>query len=75
MLGKYAHARFRKGVTPDYDQKTSEFNLNYLIRQFDARVMIFVKDTTYTAVQTDDIQIGVRPADSDVGPSTQEPNQ
>ena len=59
VLGKYAHARFRKGVTPDYDQRTNEFNLNYLIRQFDARVMIFVKDTAYTAVQTDDIQIGV----------------
>ena len=59
VLGKYARARFRKGVTPDYDQRTTEFNLNYLIRQFDARVMIFVKDTAYTAVQTDDFQVGV----------------
>ena len=59
VLGKYASARFRTGVTPDYDQRTTELNLNYLIRQFDARVMIFVKDTSYTAVQTDDFQVGV----------------
>ena len=59
VLGKHARAHFRKGVTPDYDQRTTEFNLNYLIRQFDARVMIFVKDTAFTAVQTDDFQIGV----------------
>ena len=59
LLGKFANARFRKGVTPDYDQRTTEFNLNYVIRQFDARVMLFVKDTAYTAVETDDLQIGV----------------
>ena len=59
VLGKYARARFREGMTPDYDQTTTEFNLNYVIRQFNARVMIFVKDTAYTAVNPDDIQVGV----------------
>ena len=62
VLGKYAHARFRKGVTPidvDYDQKTTELNLNYLIKQFNARVMIFFKDTRFDAVRTDSKQVGV----------------
>jgi len=59
ILGKYARARFREGVTADYNQKTTEVDLNYIIRQFNARVMIFFKDTGYTAVQTDDFQVGV----------------
>ena len=59
ILGKYARARFREGLTPDYNQKTTEVDLNYIIRQFNARLMIFFKDTSYTAVQTDDFQVGV----------------
>ena len=59
ILGKYARARFREGLTADYNQKTTEVDLNYIIRQFNARVMIFFKDTSYTAVQTDDFQVGV----------------
>ena len=54
VLGKFAKARFREGVTPldpDYDQKTTEINLNYVIKQFNARVMIFYKDTRFDAVQ------------------------
>ena len=59
ILGKYARARFREGLTPDYNQKTTEVDLNYIIRQFNARLMIFFKNTSYTAVQTDDFQVGV----------------
>ena len=59
ILGKYARARFRQGVTPNYNQKTTEVDLNYIIRQFNARLMIFFKNTGYTAVQTDDFQVGV----------------
>ena len=62
MLGKFAKARFREGITPldaDYDQKTTELNLNYIIKQFNARVMIFYKDTRFDAVQPDFKQIGV----------------
>jgi len=62
VLGKFAKARFREGITfldPDYDQKTSELNLNYIIKQFDARVMIFFKDTRFDAVRTDFRQFGV----------------
>jgi len=62
VLGKYAKARFREGITrldPDYDQKTTEINLNYVIKQFNARVMLFYKDTRFDAVRTDFKQVGV----------------
>ena len=62
VLGKYAQARFRDGITPldlDYDQKTTELNLNYVIRQFNARVMVFFKDTRFDAVRADFMQFGV----------------
>lgn len=62
VLGKYAHARFRDGLTPldaDYDQDTTEINFNYVIKQFNARVMMFFKDTSFDAVRTDFKQFGV----------------
>jgi hypothetical protein len=62
ILGKYAHARFRDGLTVldgDYDQKTTEVDFNYIIRQFNARMMIFLKKTDYDAIRTDDFQFGV----------------
>lgn len=46
VLGKYAHARFR-GPFPEETQKTSEINLNYLIKQFNARFMIFFQDSRF----------------------------
>jgi len=61
-LGKYAFARFREGITVDhvdYDQKTTEIDLNYVIKQFNARVMLFYKNTNFTAVQTNFQQFGV----------------
>ena len=62
ILGKYAGARFREGLTPldpDYDQKTGEIDLNYVIKQFNARIMMFYKDTRFDAVRTDFKQFGV----------------
>jgi hypothetical protein len=62
ILGKFAKARFREGATAldvDYDQKTSEVNLNYIIKQFNARVMMFFKDTRYNAVFPNNKQVGV----------------
>jgi hypothetical protein len=61
-LGKFAKARFREGFTPlddDYDQTTTEIDFNYVIRQFNARVMIFFKNTSFSAVYADFKQIGV----------------
>ena len=62
VLGKFAHARFREGATAadlDFDQDTTELNLNYVLRQFNARVMLFFKDTRFNAVQPDSKQIGI----------------
>jgi len=59
LLGKYAQANFSKGITADFDQKTTEFNVNYIIRDFNARVMFFFKNTSFSAVKTDSKQVGV----------------
>ena len=62
MLGKYAQARFSEGpaaLDVDYDQNTTELNLNYVIKQFNARVMMFYKDTRFDAVRPDSKQFGV----------------
>jgi hypothetical protein len=62
ILGKFAKANFTNGlnaVDVDYDQRTSEVNLNYLIKEFNARVMIFYKDTRFNAVQTNFKQFGI----------------
>ena len=62
VLGKYAHARFREGITAldaDYDQDTTEVNLNYVIKQFNARAMVFFKDTRFDAVRDSFIQFGI----------------
>jgi hypothetical protein len=59
ILGKYAKAQFTHGITPSYHQKTTELNVNYVIRQFNARVMTFYKDTRFNTVKTDFWQAGV----------------
>ena len=62
ILGKFAKAVFRDGLTsldPDYDQKTSEVDFNYVIRDFNARVMLFYLQKNFSAVQPNDKQIGV----------------
>lgn len=61
-LAKYAFARYRDGLRPidaDHDQTTTELNLNYVIKQFNARVMAFYKDTRFSAVRPDAKQLGV----------------
>ena len=62
VMGKYAQANFTKGITAldaDYTQKTTEFNFNYIIKDFNARVMFFIKDTRFDAVKHNDTQVGV----------------
>ena len=60
ILGKFAKANFSKAAAlADYDQTTSEFNLNYIIKEFNTRVMFFIKNTNYSAIKTDFMQAGV----------------
>jgi hypothetical protein len=59
VLGKYAHAAFSKGSAADYDQDTSEFNFNYVIKEFNARLMFFVINTDFSAVKTSGTRVGV----------------
>jgi len=59
ILGKYAKAEFTHGKTPNYHQKTTEVNFNYVIKQFNARVMTFFKDTRFNRQRTDFWQAGV----------------
>ncbi len=47
ILGKYAKANYTHGPTPDFDQKTTEVNLDYVIKQFNARVMTFWQGIKY----------------------------
>jgi hypothetical protein len=59
LLGKYAKADFTKGLLPSYNQKTTEFNVNYLIKEFSARVMTFYRQTDFSRNKTDSWQAGV----------------
>lgn len=63
LLGKYAIAEFTDGVlaepNPSYRQKTAEVNLNYIIKQFDARVMSFYRDTRFNGVKSNSWQAGI----------------
>ena len=62
ILGKFGKARFREGLTLldlDHDQKTTEVDLNYVLKQFNARLMIFYLDTRFDAVRTNFKKFGV----------------
>jgi hypothetical protein len=59
ILGKYANAQFTHGITQSYHQKTTEINVNYIIKEFNARVMGFYLDKRFNVVQTDTWQAGV----------------
>ena len=59
LLGKFAKADFTHGITPSYNQKTTEVNVNYLLKEFNARVMTFYKNTNFNRIKTDSWQIGI----------------
>jgi hypothetical protein len=64
LLGKYAIAEFTDGGIaapphPSYRQNTAEINVNYVIKQFDARVMSFYRDARFNAVNSNNWQAGV----------------
>jgi hypothetical protein len=61
ILGKYAKADFTLGGlgVPAYDQKTTEVNFNYIIKQFNARVMTFYRDTRFNRLEPNFWQAGI----------------
>lgn len=62
LLGKFAKATFGNGITTadkDFDQKTTEVNFNYVIKEFNARVMFFYLQRDFSAVRANDKQVGV----------------
>ena len=59
LLGKFADADFTHGTTFNYHQKTSEVNFDYVIKQFNARVMTFYNDTRFDRVRPDFWQLGI----------------
>ncbi len=59
ILGKFAKADFTHGRLANYNQKTTEVDLNYVMKQFNARVGTFYKDTRFNRVRTDFWQLGI----------------
>jgi hypothetical protein len=60
LLGKYAKADFTRSiVAPSYNQKTTEVNFNYVIKEFNARVMSFFENTSFNGQKSDFWQAGV----------------
>ncbi len=61
LLGKYAIAEFTGGLAgaPSYRQNTTEVNLSYVIKQFDARVMSFYRNASFNHVAANNWQAGV----------------
>ena len=59
VLGKFAFANFTEGVGPNYHQKTTDLQLNYIIKQFKARVMSFYRLVDFDKVQHNTWQAGL----------------
>ncbi len=61
LLGKYAIAEYTGGIgsDPSYRQNTVEANVSYIIKQFDARIMSFYRNATYSAVTPNSWQAGI----------------
>ena len=59
VLGKYAKADFTRGSVPSYNQKTTEINVNYLVKEFSGRVMTFYRNVDYSQGKPHSWQAGV----------------
>ncbi len=63
VVGKYAIAQFTNGsligLHPSYRQNTAEVNFNYVMKQFDARVMSFYQDARFSQVQSNTWDAGL----------------
>jgi hypothetical protein len=60
VLAKYGEATYDYAIATDVDQTTSELNLTYLIKDFNARVTLFYIDSSFDPnLGRDNTQIGV----------------
>jgi hypothetical protein len=59
VLGKFAKADFTHGSTPSFAQKTTEINFNYVIKQFNARIMSFYQKENFNRVMTNLWEAGI----------------
>jgi hypothetical protein len=60
LLGKWGKAQFTHSASPSYQQQTTEVDFNYVIKEFNARVMSFYKDTRFNVTTKPDVwQLGV----------------
>lgn len=62
-IGKFAEAEFTDGpsrtLNPNYRQKTTDVELGYIVKQFDARFFAFGTNVSFNAVQKNYWQAGV----------------
>jgi hypothetical protein len=59
ILGKYAKAEYTHGPAPSFDQKTTEINFNYVIKQFNARIQSFYLDKRFNREMNNYWQAGI----------------
>jgi len=59
ILGKFAYADFTHVKTPNFSQKTTEINFDYVIKQFNCRVMSFFRDIRFDRQMTNVWQAGI----------------
>jgi hypothetical protein len=59
ILGKYAKADYTTGVSPSFDQKTTEVNFNYVIKQFNLRIMSFYQKENFNRVMPNLWEAGI----------------
>ena len=50
---------FTHGSTPSFAQKTTEINFNYVIKQFNARIMSFYQKENFNRVMTNLWEAGI----------------
>lgn len=59
ILGKYAKTEFSQGPTPSFSEKNASFNFNYVMKQFNARLMTFYQDTRFNRQMPNFWQAGI----------------
>ena len=59
ILGKYARANFTYGPTANYHQNTAEYNLNYIIKPFNAMIQAFAQDERFNGQKSNFWQAGI----------------